>query len=123
MIYFVEAGESGPIKIGYTKMYVVDRLMFLQVGNPMPLRLLAYTAGTRAEERRLHDKFSAHRMRGEWFQRSDEILAHLRGVLSKPIVFRSLSYWKNQPLDALVNPDFYRSAPIPPDPWSILKEK
>lgn len=71
MIYFIQSGEGGPIKVGYveglTRSAIEFRVGLLQVGNPEPLKVLATMAGGRAEERELHKRFRAGHIRGEWF--------------------------------------------------------
>jgi len=66
-VYFIQAGEGGPIKIGWA----VDpraRLNELQVGCPEPLRLLMTLAGDGGLEAQLHRRFARIRPRGEWFR-------------------------------------------------------
>jgi hypothetical protein len=47
----------------------------LQVGNPRPLMLLAYTAAL--TEREAHRRLHRHRLRGEWFRPAPEVLAEV----------------------------------------------
>jgi hypothetical protein len=67
VIYFIQQGDSGPIKIGYTETDVCRRVAQLQTGNAEPLRCLAVMEGTEEEEQALHGKFDDNRIRGEWF--------------------------------------------------------
>lgn len=67
-IYFIQSGEDGPIKIGYS----VDpdrRLPQLQTGNPRGLILRHIIPGDRSVEHQLHTRFEPARIRGEWFGR------------------------------------------------------
>lgn len=66
-VYFIEAGDGGPIKIGVAGD-VAKRFKALQATNPIPLRLLAIIDGGHADERRLHKRFASERLRGEWFR-------------------------------------------------------
>lgn len=66
MIYFIQEGEDGPIKIGSASDPQV-RLGDLQVGNPTELRIVATRAGDARFERYLHRRFVLGRLRGEWF--------------------------------------------------------
>jgi hypothetical protein len=77
MIYFIQVGVSGPIKIGHTFSWssVRKRLEHLQTGNHERLRLLGSIEGFRKREEELHEKFKEHRLVGEWFEPVDEILA------------------------------------------------
>lgn len=72
-IYFVQAGENGPVKIGYTHM-PEKRLRCMQANHYETLRLIRVTPGNRYGERRLHLRFSHLWIRGEWFYYSDEML-------------------------------------------------
>jgi hypothetical protein len=76
-VYFVEAGENGPIKIGWSQD-VERRIGELQVANAHKLRLLGVVPGTMQKERELHGFFAHLRMEAEWFQNSVEIREYLR---------------------------------------------
>lgn len=66
MIYFIQEGRRGTIKIGYTESDPGSRLRSLRSCNPS-LYLLGTMAGTRIDEARLHYRFQEHRVLGEWF--------------------------------------------------------
>ena len=73
-IYFIQAGYTGPIKIGYARN-VEKRRDTMQTGNHMELKLLAKLgpySDTQARhfERTLHKKFKRKHIRGEWFDKS-----------------------------------------------------
>lgn len=72
MIYFLQAGDDGPIKIGYTMS--VDHIKSWQEGSPVPLKLLATLEGSLEVEAYLHSKFLRFRQQGKWFKGSQEIL-------------------------------------------------
>lgn len=72
MIYFLQAGDNGPIKIGYVTS--VDQIKSWQEGSPVPLKLLATLEGTLEVEAYLHSKFLRFRQHGKWFKGSQEIL-------------------------------------------------
>lgn len=74
LIYFVQAGNGGPIKIGRTSLVVRYRVRELQIGCPYELLLLATMPGGLAKERALHARFRGDRLRGEWFRPSPELL-------------------------------------------------
>lgn len=76
-VYFIQAGASGPIKIGVS-VDPISRMAQMQTGMPETLRLLAFIAGTRDDERKLHIKLAAHRIRGEWFHPHQDVLGALR---------------------------------------------
>jgi hypothetical protein len=83
-IYFIQQGNSGPIKIGYTKYDLYARFKRLQTGNPLPLRVLAIIDGadTRTEIS-LHTKFSSCRLNGEWFAPTDELMKFINEIRNR----------------------------------------
>ena len=72
-VYFIRAGESGPVKIG-TAEDASSRLRELQAGNHVELRIMRQIDGGRAEELAMHRHFERGRIRGEWFQFDPEML-------------------------------------------------
>lgn len=73
-IYFIQDGEDGPIKIGSGRNPWL-RLEHLQIGNPRELHIRAVVRTHRGYERELHQRFAAHRIRGEWFEPVPDLLA------------------------------------------------
>lgn len=73
VVYFVQAGTDGPIKIG-TATDLLKRVSALQTGNAATLHILGFIPGGPYEESAMHDRFSHLRIRGEWFQSSPELL-------------------------------------------------
>jgi len=71
--YFIRSGEHGAIKIGKARD-PRERLADLQTAHPEELRLLAVTLET---EERMHDMFSAWRIRGEWFRPGAPLLTFI----------------------------------------------
>ena len=72
-VYFIQAGEGGPIKIGVAKD-VEKRLKGLQTASPKTLVLLASipvrgSIKAYAMERDFHFRLSGYRIRGEWFSK------------------------------------------------------
>lgn len=76
MIYFIQSGKTGPIKIGYSTddRTMARRINALQVSHPEPLYILHTAPGTLEDEQRAHEKLARWRKRGEWFEASDEVL-------------------------------------------------
>lgn len=72
VVYFMQAGEDGPIKIGIASN-LERRLFELQQGHYETLRILASTPGGLSLEREYHRDFAGDRIRGEWFRNSDRI--------------------------------------------------
>lgn len=75
-IYFLQQGDGGPIKIGYTTD-LLARIDTLQTGSPYELKLILCFRGFTQTERELHAKFRKDRMRGEWFSPSEELMAFI----------------------------------------------
>lgn len=84
-VYFLRVGESGPIKIGFTKR-IRYRLVTVQVDNPCLVWLLAVFPGGRKEEFELHKKFAKYRLYGEWFDPNEELLAFINQYPSLNLV-------------------------------------
>ena len=76
MIYFVQVGTSGPIKIGFAADPAM-RLAALQTAHYEALRLLLALDGDPPHENLLHKKFSFLRLRGEWYRPARELLAFI----------------------------------------------
>lgn len=78
IVYFI-GGADGPIKIGRTTS-ISRRIHLLQTGHPNPLGVLAALKGGAAEESVYHARFDQHRLHGEWFERTPEILAEIERI-------------------------------------------
>jgi hypothetical protein len=84
LIYFIQAGDDGPVKIGCAEN-VEKRRSALQTAHHDVLRILRSFPGERGVERSLHERFSNLRIRGEWFRFAPEMLtAHLPVLLTFP---------------------------------------
>lgn len=79
-VYFIQAGDSGPVKIGVAQI-VERRLANMQTGAPDKLRILAVEpTGDFDREAVLHEQFRDAHIHGEWFQPSVDLLAHIEGL-------------------------------------------
>lgn len=76
LLYFVQAGLGGPIKIGVTRD-LTGRIATLQTACPTELRLLGCCLASATSERDLHARFAHARLRGEWFRCDPELLAFI----------------------------------------------
>jgi hypothetical protein len=74
VVYLVKAEGVDAVKIGTAKC-VHSRIKELQIGSPCKLSLAAFIYGDSTLERELHKKFQVHRLHGEWFRLSPEILS------------------------------------------------
>lgn len=81
MIYFIQSGDDGPIKIGYSKSNSRTRLRTLQTGSAEKLTLLCEREGHLGHETALHHKLSEYRLDGEWFRPADQVLAAMKDPL------------------------------------------
>lgn len=80
MIYFIQCGKKGPVKIGMTRTTISDRLAQFRVHNPYPLYVIRrikmdnYITEEMAETF-LHYHFSERKIRGEWFKFSPSMMS------------------------------------------------
>lgn len=74
MIYFIQSGNNGPIKIGHTTKNVEQRVRSLQTASPYPLKIIGLIEGDVTLEQIIHKKLSKFRLRGEWFKCKPEVL-------------------------------------------------
>lgn len=68
VVYYLQHGEAGPIKIGFTAASVYTRIRQLQASAPDELKCLGVEVGDKELEARRHSQFSTIRHRGEWFR-------------------------------------------------------
>ena len=79
MIYFVQAGTDGPIKIGHAKDVAV-RIANIQSSAHEQLIVLTVMDGGVTDEKILHRRFVRHNIRGEWFAPDEELTAFIRSL-------------------------------------------
>jgi hypothetical protein len=85
-VYFIQAGDDGPIKIGVSRK-PKRRIESLRTASPVELRLIAVIVGGEKEEQALHRRFSEDRTHGEWFRPSSDLLAFIAAL---PTTFAGL---------------------------------
>lgn len=73
MIYAIQAGENGPVKIGWSDA-PKKRVRELQTGNPQKLRLLACCEIGDDAEYFIHIYLKNEKMVGEWFSPTSKTL-------------------------------------------------
>ncbi len=88
MIYFIQSGKNGPIKIGHAKNSAEGRMAQLQVANPEKLFLLATMEGNIEKEHVIQMRFENYLISGEWFRPNDK-LAQFIFRINKGIVLKS----------------------------------
>lgn len=105
---------SAPIKIGYTAKNPRARMASVQTGCPFRLSVLAYTAGSKDLERRLHKVFSPVRRCGEWFSNKG-VLTHMAGTL---FIWADSSRQLSSADFSRVTDDYLVSPDIPNEDWT-----
>lgn len=81
MIYYIQRGEDGPIKVGFSDN-PDRRLKELQTGSGEPLRILAVIPGDRALEKEIHVRLQGCRGVGEWFKPGALELEYLQRLMN-----------------------------------------
>lgn len=84
LVYFIRSGE-GPIKIGSSDN-PRKRMATLQSANWERLTLLGTCEGGYLRERELHALLGAHRLEGEWFAPTDQVLLTMSECLGRDSV-------------------------------------
>ena len=72
MIYLIQAGDNGPVKIGVSDN-PEQRLRDLQTAHSETLVLLDKIDANHSNERNLHTRLAEHRIKGEWFRPHEEV--------------------------------------------------
>ncbi len=102
MIYFIQSGPQGPIKIGTCKdEHLRKRISTLQTGNPNGFGVLGVMDGGAELEGDLHKRFRAHRRAGEWFAPAPEILSFI-DYHSRPFALPKRQRACETPVDAAI---------------------
>lgn len=83
-VYFMQAGASGPVKIGFSGTSVERRIAGNQTGCPQPIALLGVVVGDIQLERRFHKAFRTCALRGEWFTPHPRLISFIKKV-AKPL--------------------------------------
>ena len=66
MIYFIQAGFNGPIKVGHS-VDPAERIRALATASPHELHVLCVAPGGSSVEAECHRAIRMHRVKGEWF--------------------------------------------------------
>lgn len=75
VVYFI-GPVDGPVKIGFTNN-LHGRYRDLKYMSPSPIHVWTYVFGTFALEKQYHARFKACRLHGEWFDRTEELVAEI----------------------------------------------
>lgn len=92
MIYFIQQGNEGAIKIG-TASDPTERLKELQTASPLGLLLLTSIPGDSEYEKKLHKKFEAYRTNGEWFHPAAELLEYIENSKNNKTTDEEIKTW------------------------------
>ena len=77
-VYFIRAGNSPRIKVGFTRKQVSIRLSCLQVGSlgiPLAVEHSFHVTEPEIVEGLVHADLRRFRVRGEWFELDEETLS------------------------------------------------
>ncbi len=88
-VYFIRNSRTESIKVGYS-VDPYERLATLQTGNEDTLTMEAVMPGGMEVEKRLHHRWEAHSIRGEWFEPDQEILDYIRAVNVVSRIYREM---------------------------------
>lgn len=98
MIYFIQCGKNGPIKIGSSDE-PDKRMEQLQVGCPYELKMLwkyrengDNTADYETREVDIHKKFQHERVRGEWFHPSRDLVNFISAEMENSITVTFVNF-------------------------------
>jgi hypothetical protein len=80
-VYFIENTVTKNIKIGWA-YHPSKRVKALQVGNDCALKLLNSINGDIAREKSIHKLLAEHRVLGEWFSPSPDVIEFMKTAVS-----------------------------------------
>lgn len=83
VVYFVQQGTSGPIKIGCTRNFKT-RLNSLQTSAAETLTVIGTVPGGFELERELHAALDDYRLSGEWFKPTPAVLRTIKRQIALP---------------------------------------
>ena len=83
-IYVIQVGKDGPVKIGFTASNPKTRRSSIQASHHATLILRGTIEGSEKTEKALHARFSATRIRGEWFAVSPELREFMENLTPVP---------------------------------------
>jgi hypothetical protein len=121
MIYYIACTATHRVKIGYTSGEPEVRLKQLQTGSASSLRLIACHPGSSTDEREIHARLAASRVRGEWFETSEDVLSYISAAVMMSVFERitngeCLPYWAVCAVRALRDQNGF----LPPEIEAVL---
>jgi hypothetical protein len=79
VIYILQVRGKGQLKIGFTENDPMRRVAAIQSASPYELELISSFAAIAQDELHLHKALEQHRIRGEWYRPSEEVMGYLEG--------------------------------------------
>lgn len=83
VIYFLLSEIHNAVKIGFTCSNIEERLKDYRNHSPYEYDLLKTIKGTMFQEKQLHKRFVRYKIRGEWFNYSDELKEFIEEIVSE----------------------------------------
>lgn len=99
VVYFVQHGCCGPIKIGKTRD-IEKRMSTMEADAPEPLKLVLMLSD--ATEAQMHKRFAGLRGRGEWFKPAPQLVEFVNSFADRSdpmVVAVRLNYDAHTPYD------------------------
>jgi hypothetical protein len=81
-VYFIRAAKSGAMKIGVSSRRVEERMAEIQKHTMEKLELIGCVDGGYELEKELLEKFSALKIKGEWFRYNEELLVTVKELIA-----------------------------------------
>lgn len=79
-VYFIRAGSTNMVKIGFTDRDVESRLRELQTANPEPLKIIRVIPGDEHVEQKYHLRYWQYNKSGEWFDLPENIIQEIEQI-------------------------------------------
>ena len=90
-IYFLLSDKHNALKIGFTRNNLKQRLKDYFTHTPYDYDVLGAIKGTMMDERILHRRFVRYKIRGEWFNYSDELREYVEKVILENAYLENIS--------------------------------
>ena|SRR3990172_1019651 len=94
MIYFIQEGKDGRIKLGCSS-HPNRRLKSLQPANSKELILLGFLPGDEIREKELQKQFKQYHVRGEFFEPNEKLLEFINNNCQKSEIKNRVYYIDN----------------------------
>jgi Meiotically up-regulated gene 113 len=81
VVYFIHCPAFKAIKIGFG-IDAAKRLVTFQIGCPAELVLIGICQGGSVRESKIHQRFRRHRIRGEWFRATSDVMSYVTRLIN-----------------------------------------